>query len=188
MKKFARLGTALFLLFLAGCDLLTWPFSLIEELLPIAIKYAPYALMFLEAPEVAPATQVAGETPLGNNEGKVDPTTAMPYVLTQQIHQGKTWCVLAFSIESQQEFARWQACVAQARQHFQLRCFVAHCDMSTSFDRQQIQAFLVKHPEVTFYINGPLRQLTTMPAGGGTKQELQRLVETMDSGNHKASK
>ena len=39
------------LVLIIGCDVFTAPFRLFQELLPIAIKYAPYALMFLEVPE-----------------------------------------------------------------------------------------------------------------------------------------
>lgn len=133
--------------------------------------------MFLEAPAVSPFAQPTDEAPAGD---KMEPTVSLPQALQEHIHQGKTWCILAFSIESAQDMERLQKLLDKSRQQFQVRCLMTQCDMSSPFDRQRIQAILAQHPDISFYANGMLQQLTVLPVGGENKPEVQALAQSME--------
>jgi hypothetical protein len=188
MKHHRRFLSGFFglLVFLGGCELLTWPFALFQELLPIAIKYAPYALMFLEAPEVAPETEVAS-TPevlhrLVSEKAQIT-LSSFPETLQQDIQNrnGKPGYIFALFVQSEKDWSRVQSWVAQHKGSLRLRCVPVFCDVSNEFQSQQIQAILAQSPNIAFYATGPLHKLSLAPVGASTKpiEEVKRLVKIL---------
>lgn len=158
-----------------GCELLTWPLSLFQELLPIAIKYAPYALMFIEAPEVAPEVDVASaprQQDVVVTVAATDPTTLqhLPTILQKELsrRQGRSCCVVAVAMQYEQDWQNLEKWLARESQ-LKIKCVMAYCDFSQPADYEQTQTLLAQYPRLAFYANGPLSSLSLIPTGLDTK-------------------
>ncbi len=130
------------------------------ELLPIAIQYAPYALMFLELPE--------------NNrsiEGKeLDTLSAQINVFAQSIEKdslvdtlskewkGKKQFVTALHLNSPEKIQKIQTWLSENRAKFQVKYFIVNFETENSVEYKKLHNF-IKQQQIAFLADGPIQDI-----------------------------
>lgn len=146
---------------IAGCDMFSVMFDLFKELLPIAIKYAPYALMFLEAPGESQDRDLAltSET----DRSPIDKALPLPHVLEKFLANGtgKEMHIVAIHLKSKDteaEIQKW----AKGQTKFRVLYVATFCNLSDGVHYRQIQTVLLNYPQITFVATGPLEHLSSI--------------------------
>lgn len=149
------------ILAMGGCDIFSAPLRLFSELLPIAIKYAPYALMFLEAPSGKDTTETAG---VSENDASGAPMPGamepLPQLLERAVARKTSGCVFALYLETEnleRVIQNWQREHPQYKVHYA----VTYCDFSSDIHYRQVQNILEEH-RIEFLATGPLDTLSTV--------------------------
>jgi len=153
-------------LLLSGCEVLSAPFNLIKELLPLAIKYAPYALMFLEEPDAdspayADVQQFKEQIALLAQENSLQ-LPDFYNTLTQEANQrkGKLQYVVALHLENAEKVEQIQNWLMQHEQQFRITYYITAYDTSHPEQFQQTAAYIT-NCSIPFIADGPLSSIST---------------------------
>ncbi len=149
-------------LFLSACDALLAPFQLIGELLPLAIKYAPYALMFLETPDdnirLATIDGFNKEIEILSRDPSLklsELTTEFPYQISQKKN---LQYVIALHLDSLQKVEKIQKWLLTQQQYNISYIITAH-NTNMPENLKNISN-LVKNSNFIFLADGPLKELS----------------------------
>ena len=148
-----------------GCEVLTAPFRLAMELLPLAIKYAPYALMFLELPQENPS--------LENKEFQNFSSQVSFMAQSIENHSlfnslSKEWnekkqnlqFVAAFYLDSQEKVQKIQNWLIENGTKYQARYCIVGFERESPIEYQKIHN-LLQEQKIAFFADGPLSELRT---------------------------
>lgn len=156
------------ILVLPGCEVFGAPFALLSELIPLAIKYAPYALMFLEEqdlqnPIYTDANQFQQNiSPLAHS---FEPTLQLESIATAlenevPQHQGKLRYVVAIHLNDTAKVERIQNWLLSQNKKFKVTYRIAAYNENDLQESQNIAQFVAKN-SMLFFADGPLNHLTT---------------------------
>lgn len=168
LHKFCLLGMLFIILLFPGCDVLTAPFELFKELLPLAIKYAPYALMFLEEqdpnnPIYADSNQFQQHIlTLAESPTPTLQLDSIPNGLCNELPQRKNKLryVVAIHLSDLDKVERIQSWLASQNSQFRISYLITAYDQSNLQESQTI-AELISQNSLTFFADGPLSNLST---------------------------
>lgn len=151
-----------------GCDMFMAPFGLIKELLPIAIKYAPYALMFLEAPADRPQEQTIllaeeMEVQLLHSFREGAQLRSIDEILQHKLQPHKKYYILAIHLQTVDDLQKLQTWMQKTQKQFHIEYHAAICDLSTPASIQNLHNILGNAPNVAFLATGPLHTIHAMP-------------------------
>ena len=143
-----------------GCEVFQAPLSLFQELLPLAIKYAPYALMFIEAPESDIDSQqdskkfYAQFAQIVKDPARIPSMSCMIAEELKKNSSGKK-IILAIHLSSWEKVEQVQMWLRQNEGKFKIRYCIANCDFETEKDSRIKEKW--QNSNVAFWVDGPAR-------------------------------
>lgn len=149
-------------LLMTGCEILSAPFKLMAELLPLAIKYAPYALMFLEVPENMDSLPELRSEDFQNQVQKLaGENSSLPPLLpalTQEMRRekGKLHRLVAIHLTSMEKVEKVQQWMIENGKKFQIRYAIVGYDSQNAFENAQIRTLLEGQRTIAVLADGPL--------------------------------
>lgn len=148
-----------------GCEVLTAPFRLAMELLPLAIKYAPYALMFLELPQE--------NIPLENKEFQNFSSQVSIVAQSLEKHSlfaslSSEWSekkknlhfVAALHLDTEEKVQKIQNWLIENGAKYQVRYCIVGFDKESAIEYRNIH-HLLQEQKIAFFADGPLSGLKT---------------------------
>lgn len=146
----------------AGCDILSAPFKLIADLIPVAIQYAPYALMFLEAPDEKideQDKQLLVDIKQLKVKNKQFPSVI--HSLKKQRKDSKLKIIVALQIRNKEDIKKFQLLYKKYKAKFKISCRMTKLNTANITEYQRINSFLARNKDVVFLGSGSLSGLTT---------------------------
>ena len=132
-------------------------------MLPLAIKYAPYALMFLEAPENgASDVQSLYEQFEYAQKRPLDAIPALDAILKKEIvEKNKRYTIVAVHLDSYEKAQQIQKWLTANGQTYKIRHFIATHDVTDPGASQKIAHLLGQRKTSIFIADGPLETLSS---------------------------
>lgn len=176
---------------LGSCDLLMTPITLvtqlIPDLLPLAIKYAPYALMFLEAPDqkaIASSREIDDRLAIALlDKGNTLPSVPEILMREMNLRANQHVQVVGLYLQSPQEVEKLQKWLSQYREKIPVKIAIGFCDFSNDIHYRQMQKCLVGQKNITFWANGPLDIMSSKEASGSGRQGWEELRSLAQANN-----
>ena len=148
---------------IVGCDFFQAPLSLFQELLPLAIKYAPYALMFIEAPDEKlkdPNIQFCAEFDKITNSNKNETYLYQQIASNLRKNSGKKLIVVAIHIDSNEKIDMIKKWVEKNKNTYNISIDVVNHDISNNDHYKKIEKIISIKKNIIFIADSHLSELS----------------------------